>query len=103
MKATEGVKHLECSPEEPPGVRGVERMEGNGGNRGGPPRPGTLRSCAGARRPITGEEPGSGRLAGKESEGVVVPLEPSGQQNRRRWEGPLLHPCVLHREGPVSA
>ena len=33
------------SPEELPGVEGVERMEGDGGNRGGPPRPGRLRIC----------------------------------------------------------
>jgi hypothetical protein len=31
-KAMEGVKSLECSPEELPGVEGVERMEGGGGN-----------------------------------------------------------------------
>ncbi len=40
----EGVKILNCSPEELPGVEGVERMEGDVGNRGGPPRPGGLRS-----------------------------------------------------------
>ena len=79
----EEVKHLECSLEEPPGVGGVERVEGDDGNRRGPPRPGALRSGAGARRPITGDEPGSGRLAGRESEGAVLPLEPDGQQNRR--------------------
>ncbi len=28
-------------PREPPGVGGVERVEGGGGNRGGPLRPGT--------------------------------------------------------------
>ncbi len=44
VKATEGVKILRCSPEELPGVEGVERMEGDGGNWGGPPRPGELRS-----------------------------------------------------------
>ncbi len=27
--------------EELPGVRGVERVEGDNGNKGGPPRPGT--------------------------------------------------------------
>jgi len=42
-KATEGVKILERSPEGLPGVEGVERMEGDGGNWGGPPRPGGLR------------------------------------------------------------
>ncbi len=40
----EGVEILNCSPEELPGVEGVERMEGDGGNWGGPPRPGELRS-----------------------------------------------------------
>jgi hypothetical protein len=36
----EGVKSLDRSPEELPGVGGVERSEGGGGNWGGPPRPG---------------------------------------------------------------
>jgi hypothetical protein len=36
----EGVKSLERSPEELPGVWGVERSEGGGGNWGSPPRPG---------------------------------------------------------------
>src|SRR6266566_6829438 len=42
----EGVESLECSPEEPAGVWGVERSEGGGGNWGGPParRPGGCRS-----------------------------------------------------------
>ena len=34
-------------------------------------------------RPITGVEPGSGRGAGRESEAVVVPIEPGGQHNHR--------------------
>lgn len=55
----EGVKSLECSPEEPPGVEGVERSEGDGGNWGGPPRPGELRKSLEGRYPITGEEPGN--------------------------------------------
>jgi len=42
-KAMEGVKSLERSPEELPGVEGVERSEGDGGNWGGPPRPDGLR------------------------------------------------------------
>ena len=79
----EGVKTWTSSPEEPPGVWGAERTEGSDGNWRGPPRPSTLREGAGARRPITGDEPGSGRPAGRESEGVVVPLEPDGQHNRR--------------------
>jgi hypothetical protein len=47
----EGVKILERSPEELPGVGGVERSEGGGGNWGGPPRLGGLRSPAGAAVP----------------------------------------------------
>jgi hypothetical protein len=44
-----------CSPEEPPGVWGVERSGGGGGNWGGAPRPDGLRKFAvGASRPITG-------------------------------------------------
>ena len=41
------------------------------------------RSAVGAARPITGDEPGSGWRAGRESETAVVPLEPTGQQNPR--------------------
>jgi len=33
--------------------------------------------------PITGVEPGNGLSVGRESEAVIVPIEPSGQQNRR--------------------
>lgn len=39
----EGVKILNGSPEELPGVEGVERVEGDDGNWGGPLRPGGLR------------------------------------------------------------
>jgi retron-type reverse transcriptase len=31
-----------------------------------------------------------------------TPLELTGQQNPRRWEGPLLRSCVTCTEGPVS-
>jgi len=34
---------LDGGLEELPGVGGAERSEGDGGNRGGPPRPGGLR------------------------------------------------------------
>jgi hypothetical protein len=40
VKAMEAVKNLERSREELPGVEGVERSEGDGGNWGGRPRPG---------------------------------------------------------------
>ena len=50
----EAVKSLECSREELPGVWGVERSDGDGGNWGGPPRPGDLRKYViGVARPIT--------------------------------------------------
>jgi hypothetical protein len=81
----EAVKSLERSREELPGVEGVERAEGGGGNWGGPPRP--MRTCVcvcGKRRgPITGDEPGSGLRAGRASEAAVVPIEPDGQHNCR--------------------
>jgi hypothetical protein len=48
----EGVKSLECSPEEPPGVWGSERSEGGGGNWGGPPRPDGLRKLSSERRAL---------------------------------------------------
>ena len=57
----------------------------------------------GASASITGDEPGSGDRAGWESGAAVVPLELTGQQNPRRWEGPLLRPRVTYREGLVSA
>ena len=39
----EAVQSLDCSREELPGVWGAERIDGGGGNWGGPPRPGSLR------------------------------------------------------------
>src|SRR4051812_7463125 len=91
-KAMEGVKSLERSPDELPGVEGVERSDGGGGNWGGPPRPGGAAVRAGGWRPITGGSSGSGRPAGRESEAAVVPIEPTGQQNRRRGKGR----CFVH-------
>ncbi len=77
----EGMKSLDRGPEEPPGVWGVERSEGGGGNWGGPPRPGGLwRFAVGVTLPITGD-PGKWVGAGRASEAAVVPLEPAGQQN----------------------
>jgi hypothetical protein len=40
----EAVKNLDYSREELPGVEGVERSEGDGGNWGGRPRPGDCES-----------------------------------------------------------
>jgi hypothetical protein len=70
----EGVKNLEYGPEEPPGVEGAERSEGDSGNWGGPTQPGELRKSSEGRCPITGEEPGNGQRAGRASEAVILPL-----------------------------
>jgi hypothetical protein len=43
-----------------PGARGSECSDSGGGNWRGPSWPSGLRMAAGARRPISGEEPGSG-------------------------------------------
>ena len=91
-KAMEGVKSLDRDPDELPGVEGVERSDGGGGNWGGPPRPSGLRFAVGASDPITGDEPGSGCRAGRESEAAVLPLELAGQQNRWRGKGR----CFVH-------
>ena len=72
----EAVQSLERSREGLPGVWGAERIEGGGGNWGGPPRPGGLRKC---RRSVVSYNrftPGSGSLAGWASEAAVVPVEP---------------------------
>jgi hypothetical protein len=46
----EGVESLDRSPEELPGVEGVERSDGDDGNWGDPPWPGRLRSVRSERR-----------------------------------------------------
>ena len=79
----EAVKNLESSREELPGVEGVERSEGDGGNWGGRPRPGDCGSSPECGVLITGGEPGSGRPAGTASEAAILPVEPDGQHNRR--------------------
>jgi RNA-directed DNA polymerase len=97
----EVVKNLGHSHEELPGVEGSERSEGGDGNWGGHPRPGPCER-AGAGRPITGAEPGSGRLAGMASEAAVVPLDPVG--NTTTGEGRAATSSMLEREErPVSA
>src|SRR6266508_881029 len=100
----EGAKSLEVRP------RGTSRRMGRGTfgrwrRELGRPSPARRSASAavGASRPITGAEPGSGWRAGRASEAAVVPLEPAGQQNPGRWEGPLLRSCVTYREGLVSA
>ena len=95
----EAVKTLERSREELPGVEGSERSEGDGGNWGGRPRPGDCEST-GAWRPITGEEPGSGRPAGMASEAAVVPIDPA--DNTTVGEGRAATSSMLVREGEAG-
>jgi hypothetical protein len=50
-----GCRAWKRSPEELPGVWGVERSDGGGGNWGGPPRPGSpAERAVGVTGPITG-------------------------------------------------
>ena len=51
-KAMEAVQILDGSREGLPGVRGAERIDGGGGNWGGPPRPGDLRMVLLERRAL---------------------------------------------------
>ena len=77
----EAVKTWRRSREELLGVEGAERLEGDGGNWGGPRWPGDCgvrRSAASYNRAT-----GKGTAASRASEAAVVPIEPSGQQNRR--------------------
>src|SRR3954453_12971622 len=99
----EGVKSLECGPEELPGVWGVERSEGGGGNWGGPPRPDGPAGAVGASRPITGD-PGKWARAGRASEAAVVPLAAGRTTQPPVREGPLRRQFALRGgEGQASA
>ena len=60
------------------------------GNWGGPPRPRSIAVSVEERCLITGEEPGGGWGVGRESEAVVVPVEPRDSTTRAGREGPLL-------------
>ena len=79
----EAVKSLEAQPRETPRRRGRGTFGRWRRELGRPSLARWLRIGAGARRPITGDEPGNGRSASRESEAVIVPAEPGGQQNRR--------------------
>ena len=76
---------MDCSREELSGVEGAERSEGGDGNWGGPPRPKPIAVSVDKPCPITGVEPGSGWGVGRESEAVIVPIEP--RDNTTRGKG----------------
>ncbi len=94
---------------DPPGVGGAECIEGGGGNWRGPPRPGSLRMML-PGRDVLPVIPGSGSLAGRESEAAVVPVEPQdnttcgdggdGKDPGRRATRPT---ADRDRAGPVTA
>jgi hypothetical protein len=78
-KAMDGTWEPGAGAKEPSGVGGVERSEGCRGNWRGPrwPRPCGVREAA---LPITGEV-GKWQAVTRESEGVVVLVDGSGQHN----------------------
>ncbi|MCA1676408.1 MAG: hypothetical protein LC799_30965, partial [Actinobacteria bacterium] len=85
-KAMEGAQDLEMqAPKDSPACGGAERTDSDGGNWGGPPRPSDLRISWLSHRSgaLYNRTPGSESHAGRESEVVVVLIEPSGQHNRR--------------------
>ena len=86
----EGTWDLGAGAEGPSGVGGVERSEGCRGNWRDPPRSRPV--GAGACPLITGD-PGKGRAAERESEGVVV-VTTAGTTQPGPSEGPLLHRCM---------
>jgi hypothetical protein len=81
-----------CSPEEPPGVEGAERSEGERRELGRPSPARRLRKPSERRAlsPVMSRE--GGWRAGRASEATVVPLESAGQQNRGRGKDR----CFVH-------
>ena len=83
VKAMEAVKSLEAQPRRTPRRKRARNVETVAAGTGEAlPGRSALR-LAWTARLITGVEPGSGLGAGRESEAVVVPIEPGGQHNRR--------------------
>jgi hypothetical protein len=82
VKAMEAVKSLEAQPRRTPRRKRARNVETVAAGTGEAlPGRSALR-LARTARPITGVEPGSGSGAGRESEAVVVLIEPCGQHNR---------------------
>jgi len=94
----EGTKILEMQ------CRGTLRRKGRGTCRrwwrelG---RPSPAPACGPGAADAYNRTNGKSHRAGRASEGVVVPLEGTGQQNPARWEGPLLRLCLWNREESV--
>ena len=76
---------------------GSERWDGGNGNLGDPPRSGGLRRAPERPRPITGEEPGSGREPGGSRRRPWYRL--SRRDNRTRGEGRAAASFMRHVQG----
>ena len=99
MKAMEAVKILEAQPRGTPRrmrARNVQKVAAGTGEAL-PGRSGLAVPVDQARL-ITGVEPGSGRGAGRESEAVVVPVEP--QDNTTCGEGRAAASFTRELKGP---
>ena len=84
----EAVKILEGQPRRTPrrkGTRNVEMVTAGTGEA--LPGRSALRGGVEQLASITGVEPGNEVDVGRESEAAVVPIEPSGQHNRRGGKG----------------
>ena len=79
VKAMEDVKILNCSVEEPFGIEGVERQQGDINELGRPYS--AHRFGGGDGRSITGGTAGKCMAAERESDRVVVPLGAARQHN----------------------
>ena len=83
MKAMEAVKSLEAQPRRTPRRKRARNVETVAAGTGEalPGRSALRIGVDGSS--LTGVEPGNGLGAGRESEAVVVLIEPCGQHNRR--------------------
>jgi len=82
VKAMEAVKILEVQPRGTPRRKRARNVQIVAAGTGEALPGRNVLRVAWTACPITGEEPGSGLGAGRESEAVVVPVELCGQQNR---------------------
>src|SRR4051812_50186800 len=95
----EAVKSLEAQPRRTPRRRGRGTLRWWRRELERPSLAETPCDVAWSACPITGVEPGSGSGARRESEAVVVPIEPGGQHNRRGGEGRRFVHAQVCREG----
>jgi group II intron reverse transcriptase/maturase len=98
-----GCRSWKCSPDGPPGVRGVEWQEGNDGNWRGPLRPGgSAEWLTGASSPYN-RHTGKWGMSRKGVGGGRITACSRRTTKPSVREGPLLRSRVTHRERLVSA